>query len=1269
MRQVACFASSILILTFLGSPFSLGEGLSGDQEQALSTLVGALTDLKAHPDDIEKIQSQIVKEQESALAESTLLDSEIEELSKLLSQVENQLNDLSTRLEAVQGGQSSAPTQLAVSSSDRVDFNRDIRQILSNNCYQCHGPGENQRKAGLRLDTEEGALAALKSGNHAVVPGDRNASALVYRITTADEADRMPPIETDKTLTPHEIDLIGRWIDQGAEWERHWAFISPKDPELPQIQMADWPRNPIDRFIMARLEKEGLTCSPEADKRTLIRRVTLDLTGLPPTREEVHAFLADESPDAYEKVVDRLLASEPYGEHQGRHWLDIARYADTNGYHIDNERFMWRWRDWVIKSYNENKPFNEFIVEQIAGDLLPNPSTDQLIATGFNRNHMINFEGGAIPEEYRIQYVKDRVITTGTAFMGLTLDCAQCHDHKFDPISQKEFYQMFAFFNTIPEEGLDGRDGNSNPFVKAPRPEEETKLASLREDIEKRRKDLDRPMPELDEAQVTWEAKLTEEVASKWQTVEPVELKSATTATTLTLLDDSSVLAEGENPIHEVYEFYWDTDLTDIHALKLEALTHAALPKGGVGRADNAHFYLSEFEAEVVPKDDPEKAQKVAFEIAEGNQPESDHPIRNAIDGNASTSWAIRNEAALENKTAVFIPKNPISVGEGARLRIRLRHDERDGHNLGRFRLSASTDPKMAASNLGLWYVSGPFKATEGTYAHETAYPPEAGAIDLDATYEDGRQKWVRAEPQYQDGQIQNLSGDVCATYLFRKIGVPSDRTVELSLGSNDSIKVWVNGNLVHDNPSARGAAPDQDKVKVDLKEGENTLLLKVVNHGADYAFYFRRGTEQVGEVPFEIEQILARKPEDRSEEGARSLQEFYRSRNSPEWKTEYEAYLAVVQEEKEFNAKIPTVMVMKEMPEPRETHMLVRGDYDKPGDVVLAKLPSALPPLPEGAPNTRLGFAKWLTDPSHPLTSRVVVNRFWQRLFGTGIVKTAEDFGTQGEWPSHPELLDWLATEFVRSGWDVKAMHKLMVTSAAYRQSSKVTPELLEKDPANRLLARGPRFRLEAEEVRDTMLALGGLLVEKVGGPSVKPYQPKGLWEEVAYGSSFSAQSYTPDTGESLYRRSMYTFWKRQCPPPQMAIFDAPNREVCASRRARTNTPLQALALLNDPQYVEAARAMGERIMKEGGASEDEKISFAFETATARLPSEREVQILKDVYNQELEDFRSDAEAAKELVSVGESQPDENCDPAELAAWTQVASTILNLDEVVTKG
>jgi len=1010
----------------------------------------------------------------------------------------------------------------AESKGTAIDFARQIRPILSENCFRCHGPDVEERKAKLRLDTKEGAFGKLRRGGHAIVPGNSANSELIARITAEEPSGRMPPAKTNKRLTPQQIDLLRQWIDQGAEWSEHWAFVPPRRPALPNVKQKDWPRNAIDYFILARLEKEGLRPSPEADRVTLIRRLTLDLTGLPPTPAEVDAFIADKSEQAYERVVERLLRSPHYGERMALDWLDSARYADTHGYHIDAGRDMSRWREWIIDAFNQDMPFDRFTVEQVAGDLLPDATLAQKVASGFNRNHMINFEGGAIPQEYHNAYIVDRVNTTATVWLGLTVACAQCHDHKYDPISQREFYQLYAFFHNVPENGLDGSRGNAAPLLKAPTRTQQQRLTAIADEVKEIEKQLAAPMPAVDAAQASWErTALNREVS--WTILEPRDLSSRGGAK-LVRLADKSILATGPNPATDTYSLTTHIDLLAVTALRLEALPDPHFTANGPGRSINGNIMLTNVAVSA--------GAPLKIKTASADYSQKDYPISNAIDTDPTSGWAIHPEVGKPHQ-AVFEFVQPVQTP--VVLRIVLDFQSQFGqHQLGRFRLAATS----------------------------------------------------AADP-----------------------------------------------------------------------------------HG-------------VSTLPGSIQAILRLDAAKRSPEQTTALRKYYRTQLAPAVKQLRDRLAQVQKERVDIEKNAPTTMVMAEMPQPRDTFMLIRGQYDKRGEKVQAALPAALPPLPRGAPANRLGLAKWLVDPSNPLTPRVAVNRYWQIFFGTGLVRTAADFGAQGEPPTHPELLDWLAVEFLQpsrsplgtgstAGWDIKALVRLIVTSATYRQSSKVSTELLAKDRENRLLARGPRLRLQAEFIRDQALAVSGLLNRRIGGPSVFPYQPAGLWQELAArtdSKNWSAQFFTQSHGQDLYRRSMYTFWKRTSPPPQMITFDAPDREVCTVRRSITNTPLQALVLMNDPTYVEASRKLAERMMTEAKTS-DERIILSFRLATARRPSEREIAVLKRIYDKQLAIYRQDDKAALRLLATGESARNERLDPAELAAWSIVASVILNLDETVTKG
>ncbi len=1011
-----------------------------------------------------------------------------------------------------------------------VDFATQIRPLLSDRCFKCHGPDSNAREAELRLDIRKGVFEPREDGQAVVVPGKPEQSLLYQRIITEDEDLRMPPEGGGKPLSKAEADLIRRWIEQGAPWEDHWAFVPPKRPPLPQVKNRQGVRNPIDLFIRARLEQEGLQPAPEASRETLIRRLSLDLTGLPPTLEEVDRFLADRRPGAYERLVDRLLASPHYGEHMARYWLDAARYGDTHGLHLDNYRSIWPYRDWVIRAFNANMPFDQFTIEQIAGDLLPNATREQRIATGFLRCNVTTSEGGVIEEEFRVRYTVDRTETVGTVFLGMTIGCAVCHEHKYDPISQREFYQLYAFFNSAADRGLDGNAPLPPPTMKIPSPEQEAKLAELRKQLKK--------------AQQAYE-----------QALAGLDYKDP--------LQDAS--AEELTGVDEVW--------ID------EQLPAGANPQGNEGA--KSWQWVS--------------------------QPE--HPVHS---GQKAT---VRK--AKELSQHFFLGANPpLVIREGDVLFAYVYLDPKD-----------KPDQIMLQFHSGNWEHRaywGKNRIQWGRDKSPSRRPmgplPPAG-------------KWVRLE--------------VPAEAVGLKPGAKVDGWAFTQFG----------GTVYWDHAGVRRAYPSHQGGFLSFRRW---LAVTERTRGAG--------------LPKELKKIIDTPAEKRTKQQLARLRRHFLQEVCVTTRKQLQPLRKererLQQEIKKLEDSIPATLVMADLPKPRETYVLLRGEYDRPdkNQKVQPDVPAVFPPLPEGAPRNRLGLAQWLVRPDHPLTARVTVNRLWQQFFGVGLVKTAEDFGSQGEVPSHPELLDWLAVEFVESGWDVKHIVRLIVTSATYRQSSVATPELIQRDPENRLLARGPRFRLDGEVLRDQALAVSGLLVRKLGGPGVKPYQPPGIWEAVAYPSSNTAK-YKQDHGEKLYRRSIYLFWKRTAPPPNMVAFDAPTREKCTVRRPRTNTPLQALVTLNDPTFVEAARALAQRVLKETSGTLDDRLVWAFRTVTSRRPKPRELEVLRRTYQDHLDHYRRNPEQAKKLLQVGESPRDESLDVAEHAAWTMIGNLLLNLSETLTKG
>ena len=994
-----------------------------------------------------------------------------------------------------------------------VDFKRDVAPLLARHCHACH---TEKSKGGLRLDRRADALRGGDSGK-VIVPGKARESRLIRLDRGEDPEQVMPP--KGSRLSAAEVAALEAWIDQGAAWPddaageapRHWAYVAPTRPEPPVTRNRTWARNPIDQFILARLEREGLEPSPEADRAVLLRRASLDLIGLPPALADVDAFLRESSARAYEDAVDRLLESPAYGERWARVWLDLARYADTQGYEKDNRRTIWRYRDWVIDAFNRNLPFDQFTIEQIAGDMLPDATLDQRIATAFHRNTMTNTEGGTDNEEFRTGAVVDRINTTFAVWLGTTFNCCQCHSHKYDPFTQKEYYQVFAFLNGT----ADADNDDESPYIEAPTAEEERKEARLHVEIAAAEQDLEKAAKENAPARAAWEAALAG-AKTAWTVLEPASARSAKGAE-LKVLGDGSVLAGGSHPPQDTYTVDCTTRLDSVAVFRLEALTDSSLPKNGPGRADDGNFVLSRLAVSAAPAGGggPSETKPVEIGSASADFSQEGFPVANAVAQKelAKSGWAVQPQAGKPH-TAYFVPRAALASPGGSRITFTLEHGyERPGFSLGRFRFAVTSDP---------------------------------GAVQRSST-------------------------------------------------------------------------------------------------------------------PPEILAIIDKPPPERSADETAKL--------TGHWKTVAPELAAQRDAIARLKAQVPkpaTVPVMVELPKPRETHVHIRGNFLQKGEKVEPGVPAVLHPLPEGQPLNRLTFARWLVDPRSPLAARVIVNRIWEQYFGTGIVKTLEDFGTQGERPSHPELLDWLATELVRTGWDLKALHRTIVTSAAYRQSSRVTPELLEVDPENRLLARGPRVRLPAETLRDQALAASGLLSRKLHGPSVMPPQPEGLWQVV-----YSGDQWITSPGEDKYRRGLYTFWRRTMPHPAMVTFDAPSREYCAVKRPRTNTPLQALTGLNDPASFEAAQALARRILKETGpgATVEERAVHAFRLCLARRPNAAECARLVELFRSELEHYRAGGKAAEAIATKGLGPAPEGIDLSELAAWTMVSNVLLNLDELIMKG
>ena len=1317
----------------------------------------------------------------------------------------------------------------------KIDFARSVRPILAQHCYTCHGPDDKQRKGDLRLDQKEHAFAPRDNGP-AFVANDPEHSEALLRILSSDPDQRMPPPEAGDALPPAAIATLRAWIEAGAPWSEHWAFVPPKRPTPPTVTDTAWPLHDVDRFVLARLEREGLRPSAPTSREAWLRRVTFDLIGLPPTLAELDAFVKDQTPEAHAKVVDRLLADPRYGERMATDWLDLARYADSSGYQRDTPRIAWKWRDWVIDAFNTDMPFDRFTIEQLAGDLLPNPTLSQRIATGFNRNHPVNTEAGEELDEYRSAYVIDRVHTTATTWLGLSLGCAQCHDHKYDPVSQRDFYRFYDFFNHVKEKDS-GFGRNPKPAIIAPGPEDEPRVADLQRRIKTLKRRLDRPDPLADAAQIDWERATRARIGAplQWTTLTPTE-RMAKHGSRLVPQDDGSIVANGPLPARDVYELVFVPGKRTIHALRLEVLPDPSLPHGASGRADDGRFILTKFEARLASVADSTDPPPMPFVVAqadvEQDGDEDEHyltainpgSIASALGGESFGGfsfggWSIAGDERKQPRDAVLIPLEPLVCNETTILRITMAQGSSNKFKslIGRFRISSSDEPRVRTLLVPLqpthWRTLGPFPAADVGAAVATAFAPEADLKDAqwkkkyDAPVLPPEQKPSakaagkdkappaeakdKAEPaakpaepapmaagaaedkgepeaadadgadeasdkapkkpkaarlawqertEWREGGSQSLpiQGKAAAWYVARKITCASARTMLLELDSKDVVKVWLNGNVVTEyelpgEPLAKPAAADKAKgemfdfdeaaffgkggrsvsrdarrLRIGLRAGDNHLVLKLVGKGADkgaapkgggkpgpadIAALFAMGeVEAVGaalegldEMPpmqgppgrsnvafaatmrAEGDDVLdyatmqalralpptddpalaeatatgkaadaldldESKPKTPQARQVRSLRRWFRTRIDIAGRVLFEELERLERERQQLEAKLPSALVMEELKTPRETHLFVRGDYRKKGEKVTAGTPAVLPPMAADLPKNRLGLARWLVQPDHPLTARVAVNRAWQQVFGNGLVRTADDFGIRGAPPSHPELLDWLATEFVRLQWSQKQLHRLLVLSATYRQSATVSAELLAKDPENVLLTRGPANRLTAEMLRDQALAVSGLLVQKVGGPSVKPFQPSGLWKEMLGGSDWKN-----DQGDDVHRRALYTYWKRGVPYPMATIFDAAKRETCTVTRTRTVTPLQALVTMNDPTFVEAGKAFGLRMRKDGGKDDAARLQFGFRSVTSRAPDERELAILQALLADQRAHFAKHPDAAKKVLGIVE--------------------------------
>jgi mono/diheme cytochrome c family protein len=1029
-----------------------------------------------------------------------------------------------------------------------IDYNRDIRPLLSENCFACHGQDAAHRKGELRLDDPAEARRP-HDGHAAIVPGDVTASTLVAHITSTDPDELMPPPDSHRELSAEQVALLTRWVAQGATYQAHWAFQRPLRPDPPAVRDAAWPRGPLDRFIAARLDAQGLAPAPAAEPATWLRRAAFDLTGLPPSPAELDAFataVAARGEAAFAAVVDRLLASPRYGERMAQDWLDVARYGDTHGFNNDSARSMWRWRDWVIAAFNADLPYDRFITEQLAGDLLPRATIEQRIATGFGRNHVINSEGGIIAEEYRVEYVADRVRTLGLAWLGLTIECARCHDHKFDPLPQRDYYRLFAFFDNLDESGEDGRVANAAPLMAAPTAAQQQRLAELDAGIASADRDL------------------------------------------------AVLLARAG----------------DVPRTRLDAA-----PAGG--------------------GPDPEPTLELGVRDCAGGLRNLRGGDAEAVPGGTGADGAdpVLGTILAPDAQGLLLAEHLIDLAKPWTFAAWVRWDGGDGA------LFSSMDYRgnPAAGGWG-----------KGNEVRVTA----AGAIE------------VRRADTWPFYAFQVVTRETLEPGAWQHVVVTCSGTAA------QGARVYIDGDergvtvLRDDLTSSPGGTP---RLGSDSEQAPAHLRGRL----AGVRFHDR------ALAPAEITAWSAAQLARLGAAGAQAVIPASDARlralalrlTDPAFAARWDARADLRATRCALERDLPTTMVMAEMAQPRQAAVLIRGRYDAPGEAVAPDVPAALgTPWPADAPRNRLGLAQWLTSPAQPLTARVVVNRFWQQLFGTGLVKTVEDFGHQGEYPSHPELLDWLASGFVASGWDVKALLRQIVLSATYRQSAVASPALRERDPENRLLARGPRRRLTAEMIRDQALAVSGLLAERVGGPSVFPYQPADLYTGVVVDAPYPGTRWTVGSGEDLRRRSLYTFWKRTVPHPVLSVFDAPEREVCSARRSSTDTPLQALTLMNETGFVEAARLLAARMLREGGASDDARLSFAFRLCTARAPAPAEAAVLSRVLARMRADYLADPAAAARLLQVGAAPLDDVAPVPELAAHAAVAGMLLNLDETINR-
>jgi len=1127
----------------------------------------------------------------------------------------------------------------ALAEPESPNFPFEIRPILAKNCFACHGPDEGHRQADLRLDERQ---AAVDFG--AIVPGAPDDSELFRRITSVDPEEQMPPAETGKKLSAQEVEKIKQWIAGGAEYSRHWSYEAPKRPPVPDVSQKEWCRNDIDRFVLSRLEQAGLAPEPEADRYHLIRRVSLDLIGLPPTPEEADAFAADDRPQAYEHLVDRLLASPGYGEHWARKWLDLARYADTTGYEKDSTRKIWSFRDWVINALNADMPFDQFTIEQLAGDLQPNATNEQIIATAFHRNSMQNDEGGVDAEEYRVAAVIDRVNTTMQVWMGTTMGCCQCHTHKYDPFSHREYYELYAFFNQT----ADANRYDQEPLLLTPSAEQQQLKAQLDRQLADVNRQYEAKINELASAQSEWEKQVATPV--EWKPLRPTQAASQGGAT-LTAADDGSILVSGNKPETDVYTIQASIELSRVTAIRLEALPDRSLPRGGAGRADDGGFVVSKVSIYQEPITPAENVKYVRVEL-----PRHDYLTLSEVQVFRGDENVALAGTATQSSTAY------------------------EGH--AKLAIDGSTHPHFAtgrsishtAFNDNPWWevdLGEPTRVDRVALWNEDAHPDRLANSKV--TLLDSKRSPIWQQNLiYSPNLTATLTVDGAATPQFESAAADSERKdfpASHAIENNDPKKHGWSPNpdvkdvqglvlglaqpIVAKDANQLRIVVDQ-QAKIDDRKGLalGHFRVLVTDHPNAVATSI---------VPPAIRGIARTPAEKRTPEQVEQLTKHFR-RVQPELK-QLIAQREDIERRLTEEYKPDKTPIMKELTgdERRKTHMFVRGSFLNPGEEVSADTPEVFPEFRKDLPRNRLGLAKWLVDGDNPLTARVVANRQWEQLFGAGIVFTSEDFGSQGMLPTHPELLDWLAVELMDNGWSLKKLTKAIVMSATYRQSSRTTPKKLARDPENRLISRGPRERLSAEQIRDQALAVSELLSRKIGGPSVMPPQPEGVWQVV-----YSDDRWVTSRGEDRYRRGLYTFWRRSSPYPSAMALDATSRETCTIRRIATNTPIAAFALLNDPVYVEAAQALAQRIVEQPGSDATARATYAFRRVLTRQPSAVEVQRLIDLFNSERQHYESDHESAVKMATSELVNANTSHNMAELAAWTVVSNVLLNLDETL---